>query len=137
MADSAERRGRPLLPGRECYGVTQSRTAQTVEGHHRAPPCAVGVLPRLGDVAIDHVDAQSVAALVADLHAAGLKKQTIRKTVSVLAMVLNHARVEPNPVRDRLTLRLPREERRHVEPRTAENVEAVIRLLPPTAGPRS
>ena len=27
----------------------------------------------------------------------GLKKQTIRKTVSVLAMVLDHARIEPNP----------------------------------------
>ncbi len=88
------------------------------------------VLPRLGDSAIDEVDAQEVAALVADLHAAGLKKQTIRKTVSVLAMVLDHARIEPNPARDRLTVKLPREERRHVEPPTADHVEAVVRLLP-------
>jgi integrase len=88
------------------------------------------VLPRMGDVAVAEIDAQSVAALVADLHAAGLKKQTIRKTVSVLAMVLDHARVEPNPARDRLTVKLPREERRHVEPPTAEHVEAVVRLLP-------
>jgi integrase len=88
------------------------------------------VLPRLGDLAIDEVDAQSVAALVADLHAAGLKKQTIRKTVSVLAMVLDHARIEPNPARDRLTVKLPREERRHVEPPTAEHIEAVVQLLP-------
>jgi integrase len=88
------------------------------------------VLPRLGDVAVDDVDAQSVAALVADLHAAGLKKQTIRKTVSVLAMVLDHARIDPNPARDRLTVKLPREERRHVEPPTAQHVEAVVRLLP-------
>jgi integrase len=88
------------------------------------------VLPRLGDVSVADVDAQSVAALVADLHAAGLKKQTIRKTVSVLAMVLDHARVEPNPARDRLTVKLPREERRHVEPPSSEHVEAVVRLLP-------
>jgi hypothetical protein len=54
------------------------------------------VLPRLGDLPVVEIDAASVAALVADLHAAGLKKQTIRKTVSVLAMVLDHARVEPN-----------------------------------------
>jgi integrase len=88
------------------------------------------VLPHMGDVTVAEIDAQSIAALVADLHAAGLKKQTICKTVSVLAMVLDHARVEPNPARDRLTVKLPREERRHVEPPTAEHVEAVVRLLP-------
>ncbi|MBA3366267.1 MAG: hypothetical protein H0U03_10870 [Actinobacteria bacterium] len=72
----------------------------------------------------------AAAALVADLHASGLKKQTIRKTVNVLAMALDHARIQPNPARDRLTVKLPREERRHVEPPTAAHVEAVIRLLP-------
>jgi hypothetical protein len=43
--------------------------------------------------------AQMVADLVGELHAAGLKKQTIRKTVSVLAMVLDHGRgqVEGKP----------------------------------------
>jgi integrase len=88
------------------------------------------ILPRLGDQAINHLDAQMVAALVADLHEKGLRKQTIRKTVSVLAMVLDHARVQPNPARDRLTVRLPREERRLVEPPSAEQLEAVFRLLP-------
>jgi integrase len=89
------------------------------------------VLPRLGELPAAEIDPQSVAALVADLHTAGLKKQTIRKTVSVLAMVLDHARVEPNPARDRLTVKLPREERRHIEPPTAQHVEAVVQLLPP------
>jgi integrase len=88
------------------------------------------ILPPLGEMPIDKVDAQTVAALVADLHAAGLKKQTIRKTVSVLAMVLDHARIQPNPARDRLTVKLPREERRHVEPPSADHVEAVVHLLP-------
>ena len=88
------------------------------------------VLPRLGDSPITDIDAQNVAELVADLHAQGLKKQTIRKTVSVLAMVLDHVRVQPNPARDRVTVRLPREERRHVQPPTAEHIEAVVRLLP-------
>ena len=45
-------------------------------------------------------------------------------------MILDHAGVQPNPARDKLTVRLPREERRHVQPPTAEHVEAVIRLLP-------
>lgn len=88
------------------------------------------ILPRLGNASVSDIDAQMVAGLVADLHAHGLKKQTIRKTVSVLAMVLDHARVQPNPARDRLTIKLPREERRHVQPPAAEHVQAVVRLLP-------
>src|SRR5687768_13300706 len=39
------------------------------------------ILPRLGDQRVDRLDPQMVAALVAELHAAGLRKQTIRKTV--------------------------------------------------------
>jgi integrase len=85
---------------------------------------------RLDGTALSRIDAQTVADLVAQLHAAGLKRQTIRKTVSVLAMILDHAGVQPNPARDRLTVKLPREDRRHVEPPTAEHVEAVVRLLP-------
>jgi integrase len=88
------------------------------------------LLPRLGDVPIEQLDAQRVADLVAELHAAGLRKQTIRKTVSVLAMVLDHGRVTPNPARDRLTVKMPREERRQVQPPTADHLEAVVRLLP-------
>ena len=88
------------------------------------------ILPRVGDRPIDQVDAPKVAALVAELHDAGLRKQTIRKTVSVLAMVLDHARVKPNAARDRLTVKLPREERRQVEPPTAEQVEAVAHIVP-------
>lgn len=89
------------------------------------------LLPRLGAKPVDAIDAQTVADLVAELHTAGLKKQTIRKTVSVLAMVLDHARVTPNPARDKLTVKMPREERRELQPPTSEHVEAVVRLLPP------
>jgi integrase len=88
------------------------------------------ILPRLGDTRVTALDAATVADLVAELHSEGLKRQTIRKTVSVLAMVLDHARVQPNPACDRLTVKLPREDRRHVQPPTAEHVEAVVRLLP-------
>jgi integrase len=88
------------------------------------------LLPHLGDMAADAIDPPTVAALVASLHAEGLRKQTIRKRVSVLAMVLDHASVQPNPARDKLTVKLPREGRRHVQPPTADHVEAVVRLLP-------
>ena len=85
---------------------------------------------RLGDTPLEAIDAATVAQLVADLHADGLRKQTIRKTASVLAMILDHAAIQPNPARDKLTVKLPREERRHVQPPTGEHVEAVVRLLP-------
>ena len=88
------------------------------------------LLPRLGDFPLEKLDAQAIADLVADLHAAGLRRQTIRKTVSVLAMVLDHAGITPNPARDKVTVRLPREERREVHPPTAAHVEAVVHLLP-------
>jgi integrase len=88
------------------------------------------IIPRLGTRDAAKLSAQMIADMVGELHAAGLKKQTIRKTVSVLAMVLDHGRIEPNPARDRLTVKMPREERRHVEPPTADHVEAVLRLLP-------
>jgi integrase len=88
------------------------------------------LLPRLGDTPLERLDAQTVADLVAELHGAGLRKQTIRKTVSVLAMVLDHAGIQPNPARDKLLVKMPREERRELNPPTAAHVEAVVRLLP-------
>jgi integrase len=101
------------------------------EGTMQTYRVALGrLLPRLGDTPIDKLDAQTVADFVAELHAAKLRKQTIRKTVSVLAMVLDHAGVQPNPARDKLTVRMPREERRELHPPTAEHVKAVVRLLP-------
>jgi integrase len=85
---------------------------------------------RLGDVPLESIDAVAVAALVVHLHAEGLRKQTIRKTISVLAMILDYASVQPNPARDKVTVKLPREELRHVQPPTAAHVEAVVQLLP-------
>jgi integrase len=73
---------------------------------------------------------QTIAELVAEMHADGLRKQTIRKSLSVLAMVLDFGGMQPNPARDRLTVKLPREERHELHPPTAEHVEAVVRLLP-------
>src|SRR5829696_7654515 len=109
----------------------QASRVDVSEGTARTYRIALGrVLPRLGDAPVDRIEAQTVADLVAELHAAGLRKQTIRKTVSVLAMVLDHARIQPNPARDRLTVKLPREERRELRPPTAEHVDAVVRLLP-------
>lgn len=88
------------------------------------------ILPRLGERAARELDAADVASLVAELAAAGLRKQTIRKTVSVLAMILDHHAITPNPARDRQRVKLPRESKREVQPPTAAHVLAVHRLLP-------
>jgi hypothetical protein len=53
------------------------------------------------------------------LVAKGKARETVRKTVTVLAMVLDHAGVTPNPARDRVHVRLPRENR-------AENTAAEL-----------
>jgi integrase len=45
-------------------------------------------------------------------------------------MVLDHAGIQPNPARDKLLVKMPREARRELHPPTAAHVEAVVRLLP-------
>jgi integrase len=45
-------------------------------------------------------------------------------------MVFDHAGMTPNPARDRLVVKLPREEPEEPNPPTAEHLEAVYRLLP-------
>jgi integrase len=45
-------------------------------------------------------------------------------------MTLDHARITPNPARDRIIVKLPREEPEEPNPPTADHLEAVYRLLP-------
>ena len=80
---------------------------------------------------VDEIDAADVASLVGELATAGKSRETIRKTVTVLSMVFDFAGVQPNPARDRVRVRLPREDRPEIQPPTAEHVEAVHRLLTP------
>jgi integrase len=79
---------------------------------------------------VDRLTAQEIADAVAQLHDSGYKRETIRKAVTHLACVFDFAGVEPNPVRDKLRVRLPRGEIREPVPPSAEHVKAVYRLLP-------
>lgn len=88
------------------------------------------ILPRLGNRAAAEIRPDDVAALVADLNAEGLARESIRKTLATLAMVLDFAGVTPNVARDRVTVKLPRETRAEIQPPTAEHVLVVHRLLP-------
>jgi integrase len=85
------------------------------------------LLPLVGERRLDDFAATDVAALVAELSKTR-KKETIRKMVVHLAMVLDHAGVSPNPARG---VKLPWEQKHEIQPPSSEHVEAVHRLLPP------
>lgn len=84
----------------------------------------------LGSERKDELTAQAVADLVAHLHSEGKARESIRKTVTAVAMVMDSAGITPNPARNRLAVKLPREEPEEPNPPTAAHVEAVYRLLP-------
>jgi integrase len=88
------------------------------------------VLPVLGSLRIDSITPGDVAALVAKLTSEGYARESIRKSVTALAMALDFAGVSPNPARDRVQVRLPREEPEEINPPSAEHVEGVFRLMP-------
>jgi integrase len=89
------------------------------------------VLPALGDRRVDAIVAADVAELVRKLVDDGKARESIRKSVTALAMCLDFAGVAPNPARDRVQVRLPREEPDEMEPPSADHVEAVGWLLVP------
>jgi integrase len=88
-------------------------------------------LPLLGGHRLDEIAAKDVADLVAAMHADGKARESIRKTVTAAAMVFDHAGVSPNPARDRVVVKLPRDDSEEPNPPSAEHVEAVLRLIPP------
>lgn len=87
-------------------------------------------LPLLGARRLDEIAAQNIADLVAALHADGKARESIRKSVTATAMVLDHAGVSPNPARDRVVVKLPRDDSEEPSPPSAEHVESVYRLIP-------
>lgn len=82
----------------------------------------------LGSSRVDEITPHDVVELVTKLSATR-KRETVRKSLLVLGMVLDDVGIEPNPVRDR-KVRLPREERVEIKPPTAAHVEAVLHVLP-------
>ena len=78
---------------------------------------------------VDEITPADIASLVATLVEAGKARETVRKTVPVLAMIMDFADVVPNPARDRVRVKLPREHRPEISPPTADHVEGVYRLL--------
>lgn len=87
------------------------------------------IIPVLGARPVGEIEPGEVAALVSRLHEAGLKRESIRKTLATFAMVLDRGGRNPNPARDK-RVKLPQEDRVEVNPPSAEHVLAVHRILP-------
>jgi integrase len=98
--------------------------AEATRIQHRSSLHAL--VPLIGTRRVDDFTAADVADLIAEL-AKTRKKETIRKMVVHLAMLLDFAGVTPNPARG---VKLPFEQKRELQPPTADHVEAVHRLLP-------
>lgn len=98
--------------------------AESTRIQHRSSLQAI--LPIVGTRRVDTFTAADVADLIAEL-AKTRKKETIRKMVIHLAMLLDFAGVSPNPARG---AKLPFEQKRELQPPTAAHVEAVFHLLP-------
>ena len=86
------------------------------------------VLPILGDRRVDEITVEDVNEAVGALVGKGRKRETIKKSVTYLASVLDDEGIDPNPARDR-RVRLPHEESDELEPPTSAHVEAVFGLL--------
>ena len=88
------------------------------------------VLSRIGDLPVDALTPDTVAQVVGAMAAEGKARGTIRKSLTALRMVLDHAGVEPNPARNR-RVKLPREDREEIDPPDAAAVEAVLGACAP------
>jgi integrase len=86
------------------------------------------VLHTLGDRDPASLTRVDVRELVARLHAAGLARESIRKTLGTLAQVLDHAEITPNPARG---AELPEKDVEEVRPPSAAHIEAVLGAIPP------
>jgi integrase len=86
------------------------------------------VAPELGSRRVDELTVSDVTALVGALVTAKYKRETIRKTRTALAQLLDFYDVKPNPVRDE-RVKLPRERKAHIPPPLAEHVERVAETV--------
>jgi integrase len=102
---------------------------QTANMHRSALARIYKVAPELRRRRIDELTVDEATELVAALATKGYKRETIRKTRTVLAQVLDHYRVEPNVVRDE-RVKLPKERKAHIPPPLAEHVERVVETMP-------
>ena len=103
---------------------------QTAAMHRSAFVRIAKVAPHLSLRRVDEMTVDDAASLVAALAAHPYKRETIRKTRTALAQVLDHYAIDPNPVRDS-RVKLPKERKAHIPPPLAEHVERIADAIAP------
>lgn len=101
---------------------------QTAHMHRSAFVRIFRVKPALRARHVDEITRVDIAGLIAELAAAGYRRETVRKTRTALAQTLDFYGVTPNPARDD-RVKLPRERKTHLPPPLAEHVERVLGLV--------
>lgn len=128
--DSTDSVGAPTL--RQAASRWQESRVDVAENTRLQHRSAVRMLlPLLGDRRVDAITPAEVVDLVTALTARGKARETVRKSLLALAMILDHEGVAPNPARDKVRVRLPRQEKPEIVPPTAAHVLAVHALLAP------
>jgi integrase len=130
LIDAVEQPAFPqLAEAGERWRASRIDVDQETANMHRSAMERIGkVAPDLLRRRLDEIAVDNVTALIAALAAAKprpYKRETIRKTRTVLAQVLDHYAIDPNPVRDP-RVKLPKERKPHIPPPLAEHVERVV-----------
>ncbi len=85
----------------------------------------------IGERLVHELTPQDIAAMVAQLHQAGVRKSYLRKILQATAMTLDYAgRHLDNPARDKRFVKLPHEQEEEINPPLAEHVLAAFKLMP-------
>ena len=102
---------------------------QTQNMHRSAFARIWKVCPHLRGRRIDKLTHEDVAELVAKLHQAGYRRESIKKSRTALKQTLTFKGIDPNPADDK-RVKLPREKKAHIPPPEAEHVERIAETLP-------
>jgi integrase len=121
-----ETKASTLTEAAERWFTSRVDVAPNTKLQHRS--AMRNLLAVLGTQRVNEITPDAVSQLVTQLSETR-KRETVRKSLLVLGMVLDHAGIEPNPARAK-SIKLPREQKTEINPPTAEHVEAVVRLLP-------
>jgi integrase len=111
----------------ERWRATRVDVAESTRTVHRT--ALNRALPVLGPLRLDEITTDHIVDLVTRLVEARGARESIRKTITYTAAVLDEAGIDPNPVRDK-RVRLPQATDTEKAPPEAEHVETVFNTMP-------
>jgi integrase/recombinase XerC len=112
-----------LATAAEAWRASRIDVAETTRTLHRV---ALARFVRvLGDRDVTTITPADISAVIGDLSAGGLARNSLRHSLGALRQTLEHVEVDPNPARDH-RVRLPYEPAVEVNPPSADHVERAL-----------